>query len=175
MGRMSPEKSPDVAIRIAQQLRMPLRMAAKVDPVNQEYFHTEIVPLLANPLIQFIGEIEDSGKADLLGNACAVLCPYRPESFGLVLIKTLACGTPVLTYRHGSFPELVDHESTGSVCANEQEIAEAVRRIGEIDRGRCRRTFEVRFTGQRMTKDYVQLYENMVQEAAVKTLAPSNE
>jgi glycosyltransferase involved in cell wall biosynthesis len=175
VGRMSPEKSPDVAIRIAQQLRMPLRMAAKVDPVDQEYFDTEIVPLLADPLIQFIGEITDSEKAEFLGNACAALCPYRPESFGLVLIEALACGTPVVTYRHGSFPELIDHESTGFLCTNEQEMVEAVRRIGEIDRGRCRRTFEDRFTAQRMTKDYVQLYENLVQEWTVKTLARSNE
>ena len=162
VGRMSPEKSPDVAIRIAKELGMPLLMAAKVDPLDQEYFETAIMPLLMNPLIQFVGEITDNEKADLLGNACAVLCPYRPESFGLVLVEALACGTPVVTYRHGSFLELVDHEATGFLCADEQEMVQAVRRIDEIDRSRCRRTFEERFTAGHMTRQYVQVYEQMI-------------
>jgi glycosyltransferase involved in cell wall biosynthesis len=169
LGRMSPEKSPNVAIRVAQRLRIPLRMAAKVDPVDQEYFETEIEPLLADPLIHFIGEITDSEKAEFLGNACATLCPYRPEAFGLVLIEALACGTPVVTYRHGSFPELIDHGSTGYLCMSEREMVEAIRRISQIDRGRCRRAFEERFTAQRMTTDYLQVYDDMIQEAAVKT------
>jgi glycosyltransferase involved in cell wall biosynthesis len=175
LGRISPEKSPDVAIRIAQELGMPLRMAAKVDPVDREYFETEIAPLLADPLIQFIGEITDREKSEFLGNACAALCPYRPESFGLVLIEALACGTPVVTYRHGSFPELIDHEGTGFLCTDEQEMVQAVRRIGDIDRSRCRRAFEERFTAERMTKNYVQLYERMIQEAAVSEVSDSDQ
>ena len=167
LGRMSPEKSPDVAIRIAQQLGMPLRMAAKVDPVDHEYFETEIAPLLADPLIQFVGEISDREKGELLGNACAVLCPHLPESFGLVLIEALACGTPVVTYRHGSYPELIDHETTGFLCRDEQEMAQAARRVREIDRCRCRSAFEERFTAERMANEYVQLYERMVQETPV--------
>lgn len=162
LGRMSPEKSPDVAIRIAKELDMSLLMAAKVDPLDQEYFANEIMPHLMNPLIKFVGEITDNEKADLLGNACAVLCPYQPESFGLVLIESLACGTPVVTYRHGSFPELVDHEATGFLCTDEQEMVQAVRRIDEIDRSRCHRAFQERFTADHMTKQYVQLYEHMI-------------
>ncbi len=175
VGRMSPEKSPDVAIRIAQQLGMPLRMAAKVDPVDREYFETEIAPHLADPLIQFVGEITDREKGEFLGNACAVLCPHRPESFGLVLIEALACGTPVVTYRHGSFPELIDHEVTGFLCQDEQEMVQAARRVGEIDRRRCRRAFEERFTADRMAKEYVQLYERMIREASVNEPLSSDE
>lgn len=175
LGRMSPEKSPDVAIRIAQQLGMPLRMAAKVDPVDHEYFETVIAPLLADPLIQFVGEISDREKGELLGNACAVLCPHRPESFGLVLIESLACGTPVVTYRHGSYPELIDHEATGFLCRDEHEMAQAVRRVGEIDRRRCRRAFEERFTAERMAKEYVQLYEGMIEKSPVKESFASDE
>ena len=167
LGRMSPEKSPDVAIRVAQQLGMPLRMAAKVDPIDREYFETEIAPLLADPLVQFIGEISDREKGEFLGNACAVLCPHRPEAFGLVLIEALACGTPVVTYRHGSYPELIDHETTGFLCRDEDEMAQAARRVGEIDRRRCRRAFEERFTAERMVKEYVQLYEQMIREASM--------
>lgn len=168
LGRMSPEKSPDVAIRIAQRLRIPLRMAAKVDPVDREYFDTLIAPLLEDPLIEYIGEITDKEKGEFLGNACAALCPYQPESFGLVVIEALACGTPVVTYRHGSFPELIDHETTGFLCRDEEEMAQAVLRIDEIDRLQCRRAFEERFTAERMTKEYVQLYEQLVEEKAVK-------
>ncbi|MCC2640751.1 MAG: putative Glycosyl transferase, group 1 [Nitrospira sp.] len=168
LGRMSPEKSPDVAIRIAQRLRIPLRMAAKVDPVDREYFETRIAPLLADPLIQYIGEITDKEKDEFLGNACAALCPYQPESFGLVVIEALACGTPVVTYRHGSFPELIDHETTGFLCNDEDDMVQAVRRIGEIDRVRCRQEFEERFTVERMTKEYVQVYERLIREKAEK-------
>ena len=164
LGRMSPEKSPDVAIRIAKALDMPLKMAAKVDPLDREYFETEIKPLLADPLIQFIGEITDNEKAEFLGDASAVICPHQPESFGLVLIEALGCGTPVVTYRHGSFPELVDHEATGFLCTDEQEMVQAVRRIGDIDRSRCRRAFEERFTAEHMTNHYVQVYERIIRE-----------
>jgi glycosyltransferase involved in cell wall biosynthesis len=175
LGRMSPEKSPDVAIRVAQRLHMPLRMAAKVDPVDHEYFETQIAPLLADPLIEYIGEITDSEKGAFLGNACAALCPYQPESFGLVLIEALACGTPVVTYRHGSFPELIDHEATGFLCSDEEEMAQAVLRIGEIDRARCRNAFEERFTAERMTKEYVRVYERLIHETTVSTYTVSSE
>jgi glycosyltransferase involved in cell wall biosynthesis len=150
-------------------------MAAKVDPVDREYFETEIAPLLVDPLIQFVGEISDREKGEFLGNACAALCPHRPESFGLVLIEALACGTPVVTYRHGSYPELIDHEVTGFLCRDEQEMAQAARRIGEIDRSRCRSAFEERFTAERMAKEYVQLYEQMIQEGSVNESLPSDE
>jgi glycosyltransferase involved in cell wall biosynthesis len=168
LGRISPEKSPDVAIRVAQKLGIPLRMAAKVDPVDREYFEACIEPLLADPLIEFIGEITDKEKDEFLGNACAALCPYQPESFGLVVIEALACGTPVITYRHGSFPELIDHDITGFLCRDEEEMIQAVRRIKKIDRARCRAAFEERFTAERMTREYLQVYERLIQEKAAK-------
>jgi glycosyltransferase involved in cell wall biosynthesis len=168
LGRISPEKSPDVAIRVAQKLGIPLRIAAKVDPVDQEYFESQIEPMLSDPLIEFIGEITDKEKDEFLGNACAALCPYQPESFGLVVIEALACGTPVITYRHGSFPELIDHETTGFLCRDEAEMIDAVRRIDTIDRARCRAVFEERFTAERMTNEYLQVYERLVQEKAAK-------
>ncbi|MGE3977967.1 MAG: glycosyltransferase, partial [Nitrospira sp.] len=124
---------------------------------------------------QFIGEISDREKGAFLGNANAVLCPHRPESFGLVLIEALACGTPVVTYRHGSYPELIDHEATGFLCRDEQEMVQAARRIDEIDRRRCRQAFEERFTAERMAKEYVQLYERMLQEASASESFSSDE
>jgi glycosyltransferase involved in cell wall biosynthesis len=168
LGRISPEKSPDVAIRVAQKLGIPLRIAAKVDPVDQAYFEAEIEPLLADPLVEFIGEITDKEKDEFLGNACAALCPYQPESFGRVGIEAQASGTPVITYRHGSFPELIDHESTGFLCRDEQEMMDAVRRIDRIDRARCRAAFEERFTAERMTREYLHVYERLIQEKAAK-------
>ena len=175
LGRMSPEKSPDVAIRIAQRLGMPLRMAAKVDPVDREYFETQIAPLLADPLIEYIGEITDGEKGDFLGNACAALCPYQPESFGLVVIEALACGTPVVTYRHGSFPELIEHEITGFLCKDEDEMMQAILHIGEIDRTRCRQAFEERFTAERMTKEYLNVYERLIHETTGSKYSLSSE
>ena len=171
LGRISPEKAPDVAIRIAKRLGLPLYMAAKVDPVDRQYFDAQIAPLLDDPLIHFIGEITDSEKGEFLGHACAVLCPYRPEPFGLVLIEALACGTPIVTYRHGSFPEIIDHGSTGFLCVDEEGMVQAVRQIHEIDRRHCRRHFERHFTSARMVKNYVQLYEQVLTETAMKRAA----
>jgi glycosyltransferase involved in cell wall biosynthesis len=142
---------------------IPLRIAAKVDPADQKYFHTEIEPLLSDPLIEFIGEITDAEKNEFLGNATALVCPYDwPEPFGLVLIEALACGTPVLAYRCGSIPELIEDGVTGFVCEGLDEMTAAVQRIPEIDRGRCRSTFEQRFTVERMAHDYVRLYERVL-------------
>jgi glycosyltransferase involved in cell wall biosynthesis len=171
LGRISPEKSPDVAIRIAQRLGVPLFMAAKVDPVDRDYFEAQIAPLLSDPLIHFIGEITDVEKGDFLGNASAVLCPYRPEPFGLVVIEALACGTPVVTFRHGSFPEIIDHGCTGFLCLDEEEMTQAIRHIHEIDRQQCRTQFERRFTSARMATDYVKLYEQLLSETAIKRAA----
>ncbi|WP_447976701.1 glycosyltransferase family 4 protein [Candidatus Nitrospira bockiana] len=161
LGRISPEKSPDVAIRLAKRLQRPLRMAAKVDPVDQAYFEEIIEPLLEDPLVEYVGEITDAEKEDFLGEAAAVLCPYQPEPFGLVLIEALACGTPVITYRHGSFPEIIDDGVTGFLCDDEEAMLAAVERIGKIDRAACRRAFESRFTAERMARDYARLYHHL--------------
>jgi len=170
LGRISPEKRPDHAIEIAKRTGLPLRIAAKVDPADLQYYRTEIEPLLNHPLIEFIGEISDKEKNEFLGNAMALVCPYDwPEPFGLVLIEALACGTPVLAYRRGSIPEVIDHGLTGFVCETLPEMAEAVGRVSLIDRRRCRAAFEQRFTADRMARDYVALYERIIEERAALT------
>ena len=146
LGRIAPEKRPDHAIEIAKRVGIPLRIAAKVDPADQKYFHAEIEPLLSDPLIEYLGEITDAEKNEFLGNAMALVCPYDwPEPFGLVLIEALACGTPVLAYRRGSIPEIIEDGVTGFVCEGLDEMTAAIQRIPEIDRRRCRLTFEQRF------------------------------
>jgi len=162
LGRMSPEKSPETAIHIAMAAGMPLRMAAKIDPVDREYFREVIEPRLAHPLIDFVGEITDADKQEFLGHAAAVVCPYEPEPFGLVLIEALACGTPVLTYRHGSFPELIEDGVSGFLCDSRADMVRAVERLPMLDRRRCRDAFERRFTAQRMARNYVAGYQALI-------------
>jgi glycosyltransferase involved in cell wall biosynthesis len=162
LGRISPEKCPDHAIEIAKRVGIPLRIAAKVDPADREYFNRKIERLLEHPLIEYVGEITDAEKNDFLGDAAALVCPYDwPEPFGLVLIEAMACGTPVLAYRRGSIPEIIDHGVTGYICENLTELAQAVSALPLIDRTRCREVFERRFTVERMVRDYVHLYERM--------------
>jgi glycosyltransferase involved in cell wall biosynthesis len=163
LGRISPEKCPDHAIEIAKRVGIPLRIAAKVDPADQAFFKQKVERLLDHPLIEYVGEISDAEKNDFLGDAAALLCPYDwPEPFGLVLIEAMACGTPVLAYRRGSIPEIIDHGVTGYICDNLGEMAEAVTAIPLIDRKQCREIFEKRFTVERMVKDYLTVYESMV-------------
>ena len=165
LGRISPEKRPDHAIEVAKRTGLPLRIAAKVDPADLQYYRSEIEPLLDHPLIEFIGEISDAEKNDFVGNALALVCPYDwPEPFGLVLIEALACGTPVLAYRRGSIPEIIEHGTTGFVSENLTEMVAAVERIKEIDRQQCRAFFDQRFTADRMARDYVALYERIIEE-----------
>src|SRR5262245_49626148 len=163
LGRIAPEKRPDHAIELAKRVGIPLRIAAKVDPMDQQYFHTIIEPLLADPLIEYLGEITDAEKNEFLGQAMALVCPYDwPEPFGLVLIEALACGTPVLAYRRGSIPEIIEDRATGFVCEGLDQMLAAVQHIPEIDRRRCRLTFEQRFTVERMAQDYLRVYEQVV-------------
>jgi glycosyltransferase involved in cell wall biosynthesis len=163
LGRISPEKCPDHAIEIAKRVGMPLRIAAKVDPADQAYFRQKVEKLLDHPLIEYVGEINDAEKNDFLGEAAALLCPYDwPEPFGLVLIEAMACGTPVLAYRRGSIPEVIDHGVTGYICDNIGDMAKAIAALPFIDRTRCRDIFEKRFTVERMVKDYLAVYESLV-------------
>ena len=173
LGRICPEKRPDHAIEIAKRVGMPLRMAAKVDALDRQYFETQIAPLLDHPLIEYLGEITDEEKSDFLGNAAAVLCPYDwPEPFGIVLIEALACGTPVVAYRRGSIPEIIEDGVTGFICDNLEEMVAAVDRLPLIQRHQCRNSFAARFTVKRMVQDYVALYERMA--AAVRPMALIN-
>jgi glycosyltransferase involved in cell wall biosynthesis len=162
LGRICPEKRPDHAIEIAKRVGIPLRIAAKVDPVDREYFETQIVPLLNHPLIEYLGEINDAEKCDFLGNAAAVLCTYDwPEPFGIVLIEALACGTPVFAYRRGSIPEIIDDGVTGFVCESMAEMVAKIDQLPLINRQRCREAFQSRFTVERMVQDYLAVYERM--------------
>jgi glycosyltransferase involved in cell wall biosynthesis len=168
LGRISPEKRPDRAIALARRTGIPLRIAAKVDNADLHYFRDVIEPLLDDPLVEFIGEIDDAGKADFLGNAAALLFPIDwPEPFGLVMIEAMSCGTPVIAWRCGSVPEVIDEGITGFVVGNEDEAAAAVARLGELDRARIRRVFDRRFTAEVMARHYVDLYERLLRGEGV--------
>jgi glycosyltransferase involved in cell wall biosynthesis len=165
LGRVSPEKRVDRAIAIATACGWPVKIAAKVDPADREYFDDEIRPLLDNPLVEYIGEIGDDRKGEFLGRARALLFPIDwPEPFGLVMIEALACGLPVVAFRGGSVPEVIEHGVTGFIVATLDEAIEATRRIGEIDRRACRVAFERRFSAPRMAADYVRLYQQCIEK-----------
>ena len=160
LGRIAREKRPDRAIDIALRANMPIVIAAKVDPADADYFETCIKPLLAHPLVRFVGEVGEAAKQQLLAHARALLFPIDwPEPFGLVMIESFACGTPVIAYRHGSVPEIIDDGVTGFVVDNREQALDALRRIDSIDRRRCRVEFEQRFSARQMASRYVQLYD----------------
>jgi hypothetical protein len=162
IGRISPEKRADRAIAIARRAGMRLRIAAKVDPADRAYFTNSIEPLLAAPGIEFIGEIGESEKAEFLGNARALVFPVDwPEPFGLVMIEAMACGTPVIGWRCGAVPEVIDDGVTGFVVDSELEAARAASRIGELNRRLVRRRFEERFSAERMACDYLKIYGSL--------------
>src|SRR5213075_1466343 len=155
------EKRVDSAIRIAEATGMPLKIAAKIDPRDRDYFST-IEPLFQSPLVDFIGEIGDDEKGAFLGNAKALLFPIDwPEPFGLVVIEALACGTPVIAYRGGAVPEVMEEGHTGFIVEGLEDAVDAVRRVPELSRKRCREVFDHRFTAARMAHDYVQVYERL--------------
>jgi glycosyltransferase involved in cell wall biosynthesis len=159
LGRISPEKRPDRAIRIAREAGIPLKIAAKVDKVDEDYFRDEIVPLLREPGVEYVGEINEREKQEFLGQARALLFPVSwPEPFGLVMIEAMACGTPVLAFPAGSVPEVVDDGVTGRIVETEDEAVAALADVVSFDRRAIRRRFEERFTSTRMAKDYVRIY-----------------
>jgi len=162
IGRTSPEKGLPRAIEIAQRAGLPLRIAAKVDDADRDYFRTAIEPLLRAPEIEFVGEIGEAEKSAFFGDARALLFPIDwPEPFGLVLIESLACGTPVIAFPGGSVEEILTDGRTGFVVRSIDAAVAAVDRVGEIDRAACRREAERRFSVERMTRDYVALYKTL--------------
>lgn len=165
LGRISPEKRVDRAIEIAKQADIPLKITAKVDRVNKEYFEAVIEPLLRDPLVEFLGEIGEGEKEEFLRNASALLFPIDwPEPFGMVMIEAMACGTPVVAYRRGSVPEVMDDGVTGFIVDGLEDAVEAVRRVPELSRHRCRQVFEQRFSVDRMANDYLQVYESLIDQ-----------
>ena len=165
VGRISPEKRVDRAIRVAQHAGRRLYIAAKVDKSDETYFDECIKPLLGDPLIEYVGELGEKEKHSLLQGAAALLFLIDwPEPFGLVVIEAFACGTPVLAYRNGSVPEIVDDGITGFIVSNQDEAFAAADRLGELDRGSCRRVFEQRFAAKRMANDYLAIYRRLQQE-----------
>jgi glycosyltransferase involved in cell wall biosynthesis len=164
LGRISPEKRPDRAIEIAALSGMPLKIAAKVDRADQTYWENKIRPMVAtHPNVEFIGEIDEHEKADFLGGASALLFPIEwPEPFGLVIIEAMACGTPVIAYRRGSVPEIIEENVSGFVVDSIGEAVTAVQRVAGLDRTKVRAEFERRFTAERMARDYLDIYRKLL-------------
>jgi glycosyltransferase involved in cell wall biosynthesis len=166
LGRISPEKRPDRAIRIALEAGIPLKIAAKVDRADRVYFETQIKPLLKNSGIEYIGEITESEKSEFLGNAYAYLFPIDwPEPFGLTMIEAMACGTPTIAFGCGSVPEILQDGVSGYIVGSEADAVEAVRQVPHLSRAKCREMFESRFTSERMAKDYVKVYQGLTHDA----------
>jgi glycosyltransferase involved in cell wall biosynthesis len=164
LGRIAQEKAPDAAIRIAARAGIPLKIAAKVDRVDQEYFNSTVKPLLGRGDVEFIGEIREDQKQEFLSNAAGLLFPIAwREPFGLVMIEAMACGTPVIAFENGSVPEVLKDAVTGFIVHSEEQAVEAVRQIGMLERARVRGEFERRFTAHRMAQDYLKLYARLAQ------------
>jgi glycosyltransferase involved in cell wall biosynthesis len=165
LGRISPEKRCDRAIAIAQRLGLPLKIAAKVDNADREYFESVIRPLLDHPLVEYIGEIGERDKSAFLGGAIALLFPIDwPEPFGLVMIEAMACGTPVVAWAKGSVPEVIEPGLTGFVVHTLDDAVEHVRRAQGLSRARVRERFEQRFSAARMARDYLAVYRRLQQQ-----------
>ena len=174
LGRTSPEKGLDRAIEIARAAEMPLKIAAKIDKADQEYFEAVIQPLLNDGDIEFIGEIGYPEKDDFLGKALALIFPIAwPEPFGIVMMEALACGTPVIAYPFGSVPEVVEDGVSGYLVSDQAGAVEAVKQIGKIDRKKVRKHFETNFTADRMALDYLKIYERMVSRKKTPLTASS--
>lgn len=164
LGRISPEKRVDRAIEIAIASKSPIKIAAKIDKVDEAYFESQIKPLLDHPLVEFIGEINEEQKTAFLGKARALLFPIDwAEPFGLVMIEAMACGIPVIAYKNGSVPEVIDEGKSGFIVGSIDEAVEAVLKSDQLPRWLVRKTFEDRFTASRMAKDYLKIYSSVIQ------------
>jgi len=172
LGRISPEKGVDQAISIARQAGMPLKIVAKVDRADREYFQEVIRPLLDDPLVEYLGEMGEKDKNAFLGQAYALLFPIDwPEPFGLVMIEALACGTPVIAYRCGSVPEVLEDGITGWIVEGCEEAVQAVARVSTLSRARCRQVFAERFSASRMAQDYLRIYQQLLEARAGRAAA----
>ena len=165
IGRISPEKGLDRAIEAAIRAEMPIRIAAKIDKVDRAYFESTVRPLLAHPLVEYIGEIGEREKQEFLGGAYALMFLIDwPEPFGLAMIEALACGTPVIAFRRGSVPEIIDHGTTGLIVNNVDEAVRAIPEAARLNRADCRRAIDQRFSSYRMANDYLIQYAGLQSE-----------
>jgi glycosyltransferase involved in cell wall biosynthesis len=168
LGRISPEKRPDRAIRIARALGIRLKIAAKVGKGDEDYFREKIAPLLSDPEVEFLGEINERSKTEFLGEAQALLFPIDwPEPFGLVMIEAMACGTPVLAFRQGSVAEIIDQGVTGAIIDTMDEAMMILPRVIALDRRAVRRRFEQRFSSARIATDYVAVYRSLLKRPSI--------
>jgi glycosyltransferase involved in cell wall biosynthesis len=168
LGRISPEKRPDRAIRIARALGIRLKIAAKVGKGDEDYFREKIAPLLSDPAVEFLGEINERSKTEFLGEAQALLFPIDwPEPFGLVMIEAMACGTPVLAFRQGSVAEIIDQGVTGAIIDTMDEAMMILPRVIALDRRAVRRRFEQRFSSARIATDYVAVYRSLPKRPSI--------
>jgi glycosyltransferase involved in cell wall biosynthesis len=166
LGRISPEKRADRAIEIARRCGLPIKIAAKIDAVDEQYFCKTIQPVLNDPCCEFLGEITQDEKDEFLGKALALLFPIDwPEPFGLVMIEAMACGTPVIAYSHGSVPEIISDEQNGFLVSSIGTSIEAVAKLDRLSRARCREIFETRFSAPRMAADYMSVYRHLLASA----------
>ncbi len=175
LGRIAPEKAIDRAIHIARQCGVPLKIAAKVDRVDAEYYAERIRPLIVPPAVEYIGEISDAEKSEFLSGAHALIATIDwPEPFGLVMIEAMACGTPVIAFNRGSVPEVVEDGMTGFIVEDDLGAIGAVLRLPELDRVAVRRRFEERFTARRMAQEYLAVYRSLRDGAAprLRVVAP---
>jgi len=175
LGRIAPEKGVDRAIKIAMRCGIPLKIAAKVDRADQDYYDGLIRPLMTgNPLVDYIGEIADHEKSDFLSGALGLLVPIDwPEPFGLVMIEAMACGTPVIAYNRGSVPEIIEEGVTGFIVEDETSAVAGVGRLGQLSRPAIRKRFETHFTARRMALDYLTVYRGLmgVREPRIKLVS----
>jgi len=164
LGRISPEKRPDIAIEVARKAGVPLKIAAKVDVVDRDYFREIIKPLLSPPDVEYIGEIGEAEKSEFLGNALALMFTIDwPEPFGLAMIEAMACGTPVIARPCGSVPEIIEPGATGLIADSVEELVGAVTQIGRLSRVECRKRFERRFTVESMVDRYEEVYHRLIE------------
>ncbi|HEX4594169.1 MAG TPA: glycosyltransferase family 4 protein [Bryobacteraceae bacterium] len=175
IGRISPEKGLDRSIQAAIQAGMPIRIAAKVDKVDRAYFETAIKPMLDHPLVDYIGEIGEREKQEFLGGAYALMFLIDwPEPFGLAMIEALACGTPVIAFRRGSVPEIIDEGRTGFIVDSVDDAVDAIGKVAQLNRGDCRKAVEQRFSSERMANDYVAEYDGLQHQEPLLSGMSSN-
>lgn len=173
LGRICPEKRPDRAVAIARATGMRLKVAAKIDKVDREYYETTIAPLFADPLVEYIGEVDEQAKATLLRDAYALLFPIDwREPFGLTMVEALACGTPVIAMRGGSVDEVLVHGETGFICDTLDEMIASVPRVAELDRCRCRERVDVHFSAEVMAARYEEVYERLLVQRSQPLITP---